>query len=71
MSIYRHYTHDLRMGDKALKETDLKPEAHRLMLQNALENVMNEYANILEMLDNEGFEFSHGAEGQISKVFKK
>ena len=70
MSIYRHYTHELRMADKALKE-DMPAEKHNLVLLNALENLACEYSRLLETLEGQGVEFSHGLNGQISAIVKK
>jgi len=55
----------------AMEETDLTDKAHNTKLMNSLENVINEYAEFLEMLDDKGFDFSHGAGGQISNIYKR
>ena len=70
MSIYRSYTHDLRAGDKALKEDGLKPKEHNLMLMNALENLMCGHSELIELIEGKGFEFSHGADGRIKDFYK-
>ena len=70
-TIYNSYTYRLRQGHKALHDGTGSAEAKINRLENALERVMDEYGALLQTMEEDGYVFSHGLDGQISKVFKK
>ena len=58
------------MAGKALKDTELSDEKRIKALENSLENIINEYADLIELVEGKGNEFSHGMGGQICDYFK-
>lgn len=68
-SIYSNYTHRLRMANQALRGSG--PKKERLnQIECALENLVDEYAGVMQLLDESGFEVSHNVNGEISSIYK-